>query len=116
MAAPKHLNIGVFIPGTVQLLDLSPIDLFGMLDPVYLQACKLPSPLINVGIPSTIHYISVPKSGDHIQLTAAAVIKITKTTRDLGVQTGKPDIFLIPGPDPFAEFGDEELEMRSWRS
>jgi hypothetical protein len=51
MATPKPLRIGVFIPHNVQLLDLSPIDLFYMQSPEYLTACSLPPSIISLGTP-----------------------------------------------------------------
>lgn len=109
MPANPHLRIGVFIPKGVQLLDMSPIDLFGMLDPKYLAACELPAPLVALGVPSTIHYISVPNIGSHIELTASVVLKISKTINDSEVQAGMLDILLVPGPDPAAVFDEEVL-------
>lgn len=109
MAPQKSLRIGVFIPSGAQLLDLSPIDLFGMLQPVYLAACKLPSPLIALGVPSTIEYISLPSNGAHVQLTASASLRISKTTKDAEVQAGQLDIILVPGPDPSTIFEEEPL-------
>ena len=109
MAPTVHLRIGVFIPTTVQLLDLSPIDLLGMLDPAYLTACNLPSPIVSCGTPSTIHYISTPSNGTHMELTASASLKITKTILDSEVQPGMLDILLIPGPDPKAIFEEDVL-------
>lgn len=111
MAVAKPIRIGVFIPKTVQLLDLSPIDLFGMLDPTYLAACKLPAPLIACGTPSEIHYISMPDSGQHIELTAHAFLRVSKTVSDPGVQPGALDILLAPGPDPSEVFDDNVLEF-----
>ncbi|KAE8452154.1 hypothetical protein EG329_001621 [Mollisiaceae sp. DMI_Dod_QoI] len=119
MAATEHLHIGVFIPQTVQLLDLSPIDLFGMLNPEYLRACQLPEPLCALGIPSTIHYVSVPGTGTHVELTASASLKVTKTIDDPEVQPGKLDILLCPGPDPAAIFEEPTLKFlrghASWK-
>lgn len=111
MAIPKHIHIGVFIPKTVQLLDLSPIDLFGMISPEYLRVCQLPGPLIALGISSTIHYISRPESGTHVELTANAFLKVTKTINDTEVQPGKLDILLIPGPEPTAVFEEPTLKF-----
>jgi transcriptional regulator GlxA family with amidase domain len=111
MATPKHLNLGVYIPTSVQLLDLSPIDILGMLDPKYLAACQLPAPIIALGIPSTIHYISVPSSGPHVELTASALIRVSKTIDDPDVQPGKLDVLLIPGPDPATIFEEEALQF-----
>jgi putative intracellular protease/amidase len=113
MPPEKHLRIGAYIPSTIQLLDLSPIDLFAMLDPVYLTACQLPAPLIALGIPSTIHYISVPSSGAYIETTAKASIRITKTTQDPEVQPGTLHIILVPGPDPSEVFDEEVLNILS---
>jgi transcriptional regulator GlxA family with amidase domain len=111
MATPKHLRIGVFLPKGVQLLDMSPVDLFGMLAPHYLQACQLPAPLVALGIPSTIHYISVPSTGKHVELTASAFLRVSKTTEDKEVQPGMLDILLIPGPDPSEIFDEEVLNF-----
>lgn len=109
MEPPKHLRIGVFIPGQAQLLDLSPIDLFGMLDPAYLSICKLPPPLVSLGVPSTIHYISVPEMGAHVELTASAFLRVSKTINDPEVEPGMLDILLVPGPPPFQPFGKDVL-------
>ena len=109
MTDQRPLRIGVFVPTEAQLLDLSPIDLFGMLQPAYLSACKLPSPLVALGIPSTIEYISLPLTGPHVSLTASAVLRISKTTDDVEVQPGKLDIILVPGPDPSTNFEEEPL-------
>jgi hypothetical protein len=107
MAIPKHLRIGVFIPKGCQLLDMSPIDLFGMLSPKYLEACFLPAPLVALGIPSTIHYISVPSTGTHVELTASVSLKLSNTVYDKEVQPGMLDILLVPGPDPSVIFDEE---------
>lgn len=107
----KELRIGVFIPAGAQLLDLSPIDLFGMLSPEYLRACTLPAPLVNLGTPSTIHYISVPENGTYVEMTASAILKISKTIDDKEVQPGMLDILLIPGPDPSAIFDSKVLDF-----
>jgi putative intracellular protease/amidase len=119
MTATKELRIGVFIPVGAQLLDLSPIDLFGMLSPEYLQACTLPTPIVNLGTPSIIHYISMPESGVHIELTAQAFLKISKTTEDKEVQPGMLDILLVPGPDPATIFDAKVMGFlrghASWR-
>jgi len=103
---PKPLRIGVLIHAPVQLLDLSPIDLFSMLTPDYLQACTLPAPLVNLGIPVTIEYISSstafpPASPPHLaHLTASAALRLTTHIAAPTVAPGALDIILIPGPDP----------------
>jgi putative intracellular protease/amidase len=119
MSLDKRLRIGVFIPGGAQLLDMSPVDLFGMLSPDYLRACQLPGPLVALGVPSTIHYIAMPDTGTHIELTASAFLRASKTTLDQEVQPGRLDIVLIPGPDPSKIFEDEVLQFvrahATWR-
>jgi putative intracellular protease/amidase len=112
---PTPLRVGVLIHAPIQLLDLSPIDLFGMLTKDYLQACRLPSPLVNLGIPVEIHYISstpfptsapqpenpsVATSPTLAGMTASAALRLTASIDDGVVAPGKLDIILIPGPDP----------------
>jgi hypothetical protein len=78
MTATKELRISVFIPSGAQLLELSPIDLFGMMSPEYLRACILPALIVEMGMPSTVYYISMPESGTHIELTAKVILEISK--------------------------------------
>jgi transcriptional regulator GlxA family with amidase domain len=119
MSPDKRLRIGVFIPGGSQLLDMSSVDLFGMLSPDYLRACQLPGPLVTLGLPSTIHYIAMPETGTHIELTANAFLRASKTTHDQEVQPGMLDIVLVPGPDPSKIFEEEVLQFvrahATWR-
>ncbi|KAK0119028.1 hypothetical protein ONS96_012097 [Cadophora gregata f. sp. sojae] len=111
MAKPGKLRIGVFVPVGAQLLDLSPIDLFAMLSPKYLTACTLPAPLVNLGTRSVIHYIALPQTGAHVELTANAFLKVSKTIKDAEVQPGLLDIILIPGPDPSSVFEEDILDF-----
>jgi transcriptional regulator GlxA family with amidase domain len=102
-ATPKKarsLRVGVLIVGSAQFLDASPIDLFGMCSTEYLTACRLPQPLLNLGIPVDIHYISDGEPGSLVELTANAKLQITDSLASLDVQPGKLDTLLIPGPDP----------------
>ena len=119
MADRKKLRIGVFIPSGAQLLDMSPIDLFAMLDPAYLTACQLPPSLISLGTASTIEYISTPESDGHVQLTASAVLRTSKTIEDSDAQPGSFHIILVPGPDPAEMFGEKVLAFlkghANWR-
>jgi hypothetical protein len=70
-------------------------------------------------MPSTINYIFMPKSGTHIELTAKAILKIIKTTKDKEVQPGMLDILLVPGPNPATIFDAKVLDFASghaaWR-
>jgi transcriptional regulator GlxA family with amidase domain len=100
MAEQQKLRVGVFIPAPVQFLDLGAADIIAMLDPAYLASCQLPPPLVAMGIPTTIDYISTPESGDCVPTTASANIHVTKTIDDPSAQAGSFDIVLVPGPDP----------------
>lgn len=119
MTNTGELRIGVFVPVGAQLLDISPIDLFAMLSPQYLTACTLPAPLVMLGTPSMIHYIALPDTGSHVELTASAFLKVSKTIEDPEVQPGLLDILLIPGPDPASTFREEILDFvrahAAWR-
>lgn len=109
MSRKPTLAIGVFLPEPVQLMDLSAIDLFYMMTPEYLTACRLPAPMISQGVAFDIHYIGRANNNSHCQLTAAANLRLTKTTKDPEVQPGKLDIILVPGPDP-STIADEEIK------
>ena len=108
MSPQTRLCIGVFIPYGAQFLDVSPVDIIAMLDPTYLKACKLPTPLVALGVPSTIYYIGLASNtSKHVDLTANAKLSITHTMNDEVVQPGQLDILLIPGPDPSVEIGND---------
>ena len=97
-SSPTH--IVVLLAGAVQLLDLSPIDLFSMMTPEYLTACQLPAPLISNGVPMTITYVSEAGAPSICELTASAGLRVTAGLDDPRVAPGRVDILLIPGPDP----------------
>lgn len=120
----KPFSIGVILLPPTQLLDLSPIDLFGMLTPSYLMDCHrgagLPMPLVKLGVPIDIHYISsahqdpspsAPNGGvipspdtgpqtNLIELTASAHILSTASLTSPSVSPGSLSALLIPGPEP----------------
>jgi putative intracellular protease/amidase len=124
-AQTKPLRIGVLIHAPVQLLDVSAIDLFGMLTRDYLAACKLPSPIVNLGVPVEIKYISSvpftppsealstkslsatlisPASPPALaEMTASAALRLSTHIGDESVAPGMLDILFIPGPDPGLE-------------
>ncbi len=107
MSSPQSLQVGVLLTSTVQLLDVSPVDLFGMLTREYLTACKLPAPLIALGISVDIHYIA--QGGPHTlqECTANAALRVTASLTDQAVSSGKLDVLMIPGPDPSAITSEE---------
>lgn len=104
MAGPNtkatSLRVGVLVIPPVQLLDLSPIDLFGMCSAEYLRATSLPKPLLDLAIPVSIHYISASGPDSNVELTANAKIRATASLSSPEVQPGELDTLLIPGPDP----------------
>lgn len=93
-------RIGVLLVGDVQLLDASPIDLFAMLTPAYLEACGFPQPVISSGQDMAIHYIS--QTPNLNACTANAALRVTDSLESADCAPGKLDILLIPGPDPRA--------------
>jgi len=100
MPPTKPLHVAVLLIPPVQLLDASPVDLFGMLSKEYLLACKLPAPLTALGIDVVINYVCESGAGTLAQMTANAGLKITANLTDDVVKPGNVDILLIPGPDP----------------
>lgn len=109
--APTSVHIGVLLLPPVQLLDVSPIDIFGMLTPLYLAATPFPSSLKNGAVPIDITYISPLGSGALADCTASAKIGVDAGINSPEVAPGKLDILMIPGPDPGAETGDEAKEF-----
>lgn len=109
MAPKPTIRIGVLLIDVVQLLDLSPIDIFGMLSESYLSTLPfLPAPLKAGGIPIDILYISQAKPDTLQECTANAGLRIDASISDKICAPAKKggektlDILLIPGPDPFA--------------
>ena len=100
MTSPKSLRIAVLVASDVQLLDMSCVDLFAMLDQRYLIACNMPPPLIEQGLSVSIHYVGETGAGTTGSMTANVTIGLTDSVHDDAVQPGKLDILLIPGPDP----------------
>ncbi len=94
------LRVGILLIPSMQLLDASPIDAFGMLTPEYLDVCGLPAPLTKLAIPVSIHYISASGPGTYASMTASASLPVTDSLDSPAVQPGQLDALLIPGPDP----------------
>lgn len=101
MSSPnaKPLRIGVLFSDSVQLLDIAGIDLFGMLSPSYLEVVNLPPQIVELGVPSEIHYIG-PSSTSTGRCTANVTINLTDTVSSPPVSPGNLDILMIPGPLP----------------
>lgn len=86
----------------VQLLDTSAVDIFAMLDKDYLEACKLPAPLIAHGLRISVTYIAESGAGTIAPCTANAALRVNAGLDDEKVAPGQLDILFIPGPDPSA--------------
>ena len=99
----EPLRVGVLLLPSVQLLDLSPIDLFGMCTKEHLLACQLPSPITALGIPVEITYIAEAGPKELAECTANAGLRINAGLKDATCAPDKLDILMIPGPDPAAQ-------------
>jgi transcriptional regulator GlxA family with amidase domain len=108
-------KVGVLVIPPTQLLDISSVDLFGMLSPSYLAACKLPAPLIALGVHTEIQYIAsshqVKSGANAVELTADAHLVSTSGLSSPQVQPGMLDVLLIPGPDPSLIPSDAEKQF-----
>ncbi|KAK4500166.1 hypothetical protein PRZ48_008352 [Zasmidium cellare] len=102
-------TIGVLIQPSPQLLDLSSIDLFGMLSKSYLDTCPLPAPLLALAHPNIhIHYISALGPGGMQKCTADVVMQTTHSFSSEEVKPGKLDVLMVPGPEPRYVPSEEE--------
>lgn len=71
------LQVGVLLCGEgVQLLDISPVDVLGMLDPYYIRACQLPQSFIDMGMEMQFHFITETGEGTQ-QLTGGMKCVVT---------------------------------------
>lgn len=59
---PLKLGILLFSEG-VQLLDVAPIDMFGMLEKSYLAACNLPQTIVDSGLDIEYYFINEEGKG-----------------------------------------------------
>ena len=107
-----HVNIGVFIPNDVQLLDAATADVFGCMAKEYLQSIPdLPKHII-AAAPSVKHYwIGSPAhQGRDIPSTSSAALKATHLYTDEAVAPGKLDFIIVPGPHPGSTFDPAALD------
>ncbi|KAI9873326.1 MAG: hypothetical protein M1830_000541 [Pleopsidium flavum] len=94
--SPTPIVFGVLLLGAgVQLLDVSPVDIFGMLDPAYLRACQLPENVVAQGVDVEFHYITESDEALH-PMTAGAKIGVTDSIHTSPRLTH----LLLPGPPP----------------
>ncbi|KAI0205384.1 ThiJ/PfpI family protein [Astrocystis sublimbata] len=107
----SQVNIGVFVPGGVQLLDLACVDIFFMMSHEYLSAIPIPKHIIDLAPSVKIAYITTPESKSMVSLTADLNIRATHDITDPEVQPGRLDIILVPGPDPSATWERPVLDF-----
>ncbi|KAL9132868.1 MAG: hypothetical protein Q9175_005955 [Cornicularia normoerica] len=107
MAPQAAIRIGVLLVDTPQLLDLSPIDLFGMLSQSYVTTLPfLPTPLKASAVPMEILYINRAGPDKLQDCTANVGLRIDASISDKICAPAKQgaektlDILLIPGPNP----------------
>ena len=103
------IRIGVLLVSTVQLIDLSAIDLLGMLSESYLSGINSLPPFLKAGaVPMDIIYIDEAGPGTLHECTAGVKLRIDASISDKvcapPAEGGEKtlDILLIPGPDPWA--------------
>ena len=100
--AQHIVNIGVYIPGDAQLLDVACVDVLGMMSSDYMTAARLPEQLVAIAPRVNIVYITTAESmaKQAIHLTSAMTMVPTHDILHPDVQPGKLDIVVIPGPAP----------------
>lgn len=108
MSPKSTTRIGVLLIDQVQLLDLSPIDIFAMLSETFLSELVIfPAPLKAGAIPMKIIYINQAGANTLQDTTAQVGVRSDASITDEICAPAKKggaktlDILLIPGPDPF---------------
>ena len=110
MAPKPTTRIGVLLIDAVQLLDLSPIDIFSMLSEPYISTLsQMPAPLKAGAVSMDIIYISQAGPDTLHGCTANVGLRVDASISDKicappAKKGGEKtlDILLIPGPDPWA--------------
>ncbi|KAG5778787.1 hypothetical protein H9Q73_007563 [Fusarium xylarioides] len=100
----KQLRIGVFIPSSVQLLDLATVDVLASMSKEYLSLLPLPAHISEIAPSTKITYITSPKLFPTVNLTADLSVRASHTYEDDDVGPGKLDIIVVPGTDPADDF------------
>jgi len=109
---PKHLNVGVLLVDTIELLDAAPVDLFGILSVSYLKSRNLPDSVTSLAPSVSILYISQSRDDcfPYTQVqpcTADAALRVTRSLVSHDVAPGQLDILVIPGPEPWVQITPE---------
>ncbi|KAL8705832.1 MAG: hypothetical protein Q9201_001055 [Fulgogasparrea decipioides] len=92
---PSPLKVGIFLPAEVQLLDVAPIDILGMLEESWLQASGVPENLVAQALKIEYYFINEDGKGPN-QMTGGFRVEVTHS-----IATCPPlDVLLIGGPHP----------------
>ncbi|KAF9770722.1 hypothetical protein IL306_011664 [Fusarium sp. DS 682] len=100
----NRLRIGVFMPSSVQLLDLATVDVLASMSKEYLGLLPLPAHVSEIAPSTKITYITSPKLFPTVDLTADLSVRASHTYEDDDVAPGKLDIVVVPGTDPADKF------------
>lgn len=74
------IKVGIiFITEPIQLLDVAPIDILGMMEPSYLRALGLPETFCAKGIDFEYHYVNETGKGPN-QMSAGFKLGVTVTS------------------------------------
>lgn len=93
------VKIGVFVPVGVQFLDISAVDILGVMSKEYLSDLNaLPTKVTNLAPSVSFYYISTPSQGRTVPLSSAASLGVTHSYDDPQVAPGQLDIVIVPGP------------------
>ncbi|KAL8694378.1 MAG: hypothetical protein Q9218_000943 [Villophora microphyllina] len=79
---PTPLKLGILLSEGVQLLDVAPIDMFGMLEKSYLTACGLPPALVEKGLDIEYYFINEEGKGPN-PMTGGFKVAVTVRSRIL---------------------------------
>ncbi|KAH7181351.1 hypothetical protein DER46DRAFT_641375 [Fusarium sp. MPI-SDFR-AT-0072] len=93
----KQLRIGVFMPTSVQLLDLATVDVLASMSKEYLHLFPLPAHISEIAPSTKITYITSSKLFPAVNLTADLSVRASHTYEDDDVGPGKLDIIVVPG-------------------
>ncbi|KAF4342117.1 glycosyl transferase gt-a type structural fold [Fusarium beomiforme] len=102
--ASNQLRIGVFMPSSVQLLDLATVDVLATMSKEYLGLLPLPAHVSEIAPSTGISYITSPKLFPTVNLTADLSVRASHTYEDDDVSPGKLDIIVVPGTNPADKF------------
>ncbi|KAI4239330.1 MAG: hypothetical protein L6R40_005545 [Gallowayella cf. fulva] len=96
MSSSSPLKVGILLLSSgVQLMDVAPVDMLGMLEKGYVQACQLPEHLVAKALNIEYYFVNETGEGPN-QMTGGFKVAVTHS-----IETCPPlDILLIGGPLP----------------